>query len=119
MSQPPAPTPVRRPAEPMARGSKVFYAVLIILGILVLSYVVYAEFQASRLQARYFSGVARDMKFAVESGPSESVRFPQAGPFDQRLGYSELPAFIKRLQAKGYEIDSQARVTHKLASLVE
>jgi membrane peptidoglycan carboxypeptidase len=119
MSQPPAPTPVRRTAQPSARGSKVFYAVLIVLGILVLSYAVYGEFQASRLQARYFSGLARDMKFVVEPGASASIRYPQAGPYDQRLGYSELPVFLKRLQAKGYEVDSQARVTHKLASLIE
>jgi membrane peptidoglycan carboxypeptidase len=119
MSQPHAPTPVRRPAQQSARGSKVFYAVLIVLGILVLSYAVYAELQASRLQARYFSSLARDMKFVVEPGTSESIRFPQAGPFDQRLGYSELPNFLRRLQAKGYEIESQARVTHKLASHIE
>ncbi len=119
MPQSPAPTPVRRPAQPPARGSKVFYAVLIVLGILVVSYAGYSEFQASRLQARYFSGLARDMKFVVEPGASASIRYPQSGPYDQRLGYSELPAFLKRLQAKGYEIDSQARVTHKLSSLIE
>src|SRR3954468_13581589 len=119
MPQSPAPTPVRRTVQPPARGSKVFYAVLIVLGILVLTYAAYAEFQASRLQARYFSSLARDMKFVVEPGTSASIRFPQAGPYDQRLGYSELPNFLKRLQAKGYEIDSQARVTHKLASLIE
>jgi membrane peptidoglycan carboxypeptidase len=119
MSQPPAPKQVRRPAPPPARGSKLFYAVLITLGILVVSYGAYNEFQASRLQARYFSGVARDMKFAVEPGASASIRFPQPGPYDQRLGYSEMPVFLKRLQAKGYEIESQARVTHKLGNLIE
>lgn len=119
MPQPHAPTQVRRPAPPPTRGSKLFYAVLIVLGILVLGYAAYSEFQASRLQARYFSGVARDMKFAVEPGPSTSIRFPQSGPYDQRLGYSELPVLLKRLQAKGYEIDSQARVTHKLGNLIE
>jgi membrane peptidoglycan carboxypeptidase len=119
MSLPHAPTPVTRPEPSPARGSKVFYAVLIVLGTLVLSYAAYTEFQASRLQARYFSGVARDMKFAVEPGPSASIRFPQTGPYDQRLGYSELPNFLKRLQAKGYEIESQARVTHRLGHLIE
>jgi membrane peptidoglycan carboxypeptidase len=117
--QPTAPTPVRRPAPPPARGSRLFYAVLIVLGILVVAYAAYSEFQASRLQARYFSGIARDMKFVVEPGASASIRFPQSGPYDQRLGYSELPAFLKRLQAKGYEIDSQARVTNKLGNLIE
>ncbi len=122
---PPAPPPLRRAGTPSARppspprGSKVLYAFLIVLGILVLSFTAYSEFQASRLQARYFAGVARDMKFVVQPGPSTSIRFPQAGPYDQRLGYSELPAFIKRLQAKGFEIESQARVTHQLADLIQ
>ena len=119
MSQPHAPTPVRRPAPPSAPGSKIFYAVLILLGTLVLGYAAYSEFQASRLQARYFSGITRDMKFGVEPGPSTSIRFPRPGPYDQRLGYSELPVLLKRLQARGYEIDSQARVSHQLVNLIE
>ncbi|HEX2828863.1 MAG TPA: transglycosylase domain-containing protein [Burkholderiales bacterium] len=115
-----APSPAAKPpAQPPARGSKLFYWVLIVLAFLVFGYAVYSEFQASRLQARYFSGLARDMKFVVEPGASASIRFPQHGPYDQRLGYSEMPGFIKRLTAKGYEIDAQARVTHKLAHLIE
>jgi membrane peptidoglycan carboxypeptidase len=112
-----APAPKARPAPP--RGSKLFYAVLVVLGVLILCYAAYSEFQASRLQARYFSGIARDMKFVVEPGPSSSIRFPQTGPYDQRLGYSELPNLLKRLQAKGFEIESQARVTYKLGKLLE
>jgi membrane peptidoglycan carboxypeptidase len=117
MSAPHAPTPMARPES--SPRSRLFYAVLIVLGILVVCYAAYLEFQASRLQARYFSGLARDMKFAVEPGPSASIRFPQTGPYDQRLGYSELPNFLKRLTAKGYQIESQARVTHQLASLIQ
>lgn len=113
-----APVQVRQPAPP-PRESKLFFVFLIVLGILVLSYAAYSELQASRLQARYFSGLARDMKFGVEAGPSASIRFPRTGPYDHRLGYSELPTFLKRLQAKGYEVDSQARVTRQLGNLIE
>ena len=111
---------LRRPAPPLPpRGSRFFPALLIVLAIAVLAFAAYSELQASRLQARYFSSLARDMKFAVEPGASTSVRFPEAGPFDHRLGYSDLPVFLKRLQSKGYEVDSQVRVSHKLASLIE
>ena len=118
-----APTPEGRsetppPASP--RGSRrAFYVVLLLLAVVVIAFAAYSEFQASRLQAHYFSGIAREMKFTVEPGPSTSVRFPQAGPYDQRLGYSELPQFIKRLQSRGYEIEAQARVTPQLGDLIE
>ncbi len=119
MLQPHVRAPLRRPAPHPPGGSKFLYAVLIVLGVLVLAFATYSEFQASSLQARYFSSLARDMRFSVKPGPSASVRFPQAGPFNHRLGYIELPVFLKRLQAKGYEIGSQARVTHKLVNLIE
>src|SRR5690349_7761718 len=121
VTNPPAPDesgPESSP-PPSRRGPKLSYAVLFTAAILVTGYTGYTEFQASRLQARYFSGLARDMKFGVEAGPTTSVRFPQPGPYDQRLGYSEMPEFMKRLQAKGYEVDAQARVTPQLASLIQ
>ena len=76
------------------------------------------ETQSSNLQARYFSGIASDVKFWVEPGASPAIRFPQNGPYDHRLGYSELPAFLTRLQAKGYSIEKQARHSHALLDIV-
>jgi membrane peptidoglycan carboxypeptidase len=101
------------------RESRVLYSVVVVLGILVFSFVAYSELETSRLQAHYFSSIARDMKFAVQPGASTSIRYPQAGPYDQRLGYSQLPSFIKQLTAKGYEIEAQARVTPQLGDLIE
>ncbi|MGZ8228277.1 MAG: transglycosylase domain-containing protein [Burkholderiales bacterium] len=105
-----APTPGR---------TRIFNGLLIVLGFSALSYAVYTEFESSRLQARYFSSLARDMQYVLEPGPSASVRFPHSGPYDHRLGYSELPLYLKRLQAKGYEIDAQARVTRALGDFIE
>ncbi|HUP95251.1 MAG TPA: transglycosylase domain-containing protein [Burkholderiales bacterium] len=121
MPQPDAPDQVRRAAPPSSppRSSRLLYSVLIVLGSLVLGYAIYAEIQASRLQARYFSGIAHHMQFKVGPGPSSSIRFPHGGPYDQRLGYSELPLYLKRLQAKGFEIDAQARVTFQLGNLIQ
>ncbi len=120
MPQHRAPNTVRRvPASPPpARRSKVFYVVLLFAGLAALSLTTYLELKTSRLQAAYFAGIARDMKFAVQAGPSASIQYPQAGPYDQRLGYSELPAYIERLRRKGYEIDAQARITHQLGDLI-
>ncbi len=99
--------------------SKLLNASLILIGFALLAFAVYTELNSSRLQARYFSGLAHDMKFVVEPGPSASIRFPQDGPYDHRLGYSEMPRFLERLQARGFEIDAQARLTRPLADLIE
>ncbi|HJU18670.1 MAG TPA: transglycosylase domain-containing protein [Stellaceae bacterium] len=49
------------------------------------------------------------MKYWVEPGPADTIRFPQPGPYDVRLGYAELPAIIQSLQAHHFEIVRQAR----------
>ena len=59
------------------------------------------------------------MKFVLEPGPSASIRFPHDGPYDHRLGYSEMPRFLERLQTRGFEIEAQARVTRQLGDLIE
>jgi membrane peptidoglycan carboxypeptidase len=104
---------------PSARRSKLLNAFLILAGLALLAFAVYTEVNSSRLQARYFSGLAQEMKFVLEPGPSASVRFPRDGPYDHRLGYSEMPRFLERLQTKGFEIDAQARVTRQLGDLIE
>lgn len=125
MPQPHAPGTIKRPTAPAPQqprpvpGSRLFYSLVIAVGLVVFSFVAYSEIEASRLQAHYFSSIARDMKFAVQPGASTSIRYPQPAPYDQRLGYSQLPSFIKQLTAKGYEIEAQARLTPQLADLIE
>jgi len=63
---------------------------LILVGVLVW------ELMSSDLQARYLAKTAAKMTWKVQSGPSERLRFPQDGPYDQRLGYSKLPEYVER-----------------------
>jgi hypothetical protein len=37
---------------------------------------------------------AAGMRFTVQPGPSEDIRFSRSGPYDERLGYAQLPSFI-------------------------
>ena len=67
------------------------------------------ELSTSTLQAYLLAGFAKDLRFHFEPGPSPAVRFPQSGPFDERLGYSRMPGFIDGLQSHGYTISEQAR----------
>lgn len=67
------------------------------------------EVRSSRWQAELFSRLAKQTQFRVEPGPSDAIRFPGHGPFDQRLGYAALPRFTARATADGFEVAAQAR----------
>jgi len=43
------------------------------------------EIRTSYLQSRLLSRWAADMKFTLQAGPSEEIRFPKSGPYDERL----------------------------------
>jgi membrane peptidoglycan carboxypeptidase len=78
---------------------------LILVGVLVW------ELMSSDLQARYLAKTAAKMTWKVQSGPSDRIRFPQGGPYDQRLGYSKLPEYADRLAVKGWDVERQARIS--------
>ena len=60
------------------------------LAVLLLSH----EARTSRWQAWALERYAAPMAFEVAPGPSEHIRFPKHGPFDERLGYTRIPAFL-------------------------
>jgi membrane peptidoglycan carboxypeptidase len=59
------------------------------------------------------------MSFSARPGPSETVRFPTGGPFDERLGYAELPNFIAALHADDFVVDRQAQWSNTLRRFVD
>ncbi|MBM3242281.1 glycosyl transferase family 51 [Candidatus Poribacteria bacterium] len=88
-------------------------SILLLLLVPVVIFLTY-ELRTSRFQSRYLVGLAKKLNFWMEPGPSPAIRFPQSGPYDERLGYSRLPAFIDRLTTKGYKIEAQARFSPSL-----
>lgn len=80
---------------------------------------IWYEARTSWLQARWLPGYARSLPFGVEEGPSDSIRFPQQGPFDQRLGYVRLPTLLNKLQANGFYIERQAEFSAPLLAYVD
>jgi len=80
----------------------------------------YWEMQTSSLQSKPFAWLAKGLQYSVESGPSPSIRFPEGGPYDQRLGYSRLPQVLQRLSADGqFQIESQARPSAMMQRVTE
>ncbi|HYZ25470.1 MAG TPA: transglycosylase domain-containing protein, partial [Geminicoccaceae bacterium] len=77
------------------------------------------EFKTSWVQADLLSGMARGLTFSVEPGPSDAIRFPSAGPYDERLGYVDLPGFVDRLGARGFTVGSQARLSARHRAAID
>ena len=77
------------------------------------------EVRTSYLQSRLLSRWAAEMKFTVQPGPSEEIRFPKWGPYDERLGYAHLPSFIEALSARHFVVAEQARWSPSLERFVD
>ena len=80
-----------------------FHIRRIVAGVLVLSAVAVAllladEVRTSRQQAEWLSARTRDLHYQLGPGPSDAIRFAGNGPYDQRLGYHQLPQLIDRLK---------------------
>ncbi|MGB4101968.1 MAG: transglycosylase domain-containing protein [Alphaproteobacteria bacterium] len=85
---------------------------------LATGYALYWEIKISFLQARYLSRYAAHMTYTLEPGTNPELQFPEEGPYNQRLGYSYLPSFIKALQSDGFEVSSQARMSPTMHNFV-
>jgi hypothetical protein len=121
MNRPLARLPLRYIAT-MSPGSRWKWLTFVALAALVglLAYFVSLEMQTSRLQARYFTRIGRQVSFSVQPGASKDIRFPSpGGPYDWRLGYARMPDFEARLRDRGYVITSQARDSSMMMSLAD
>ena len=92
---------------------------VVVVVIAATAYFVSDEAQTSRLQAHYLSGLAKGLTYKVEPGPSNALSFPQPGPYDDRLGYSHIPDFVKRLGVQGYQVSAQARMSGDLLRVTD
>lgn len=72
------------------------------------------EFRYAWFQSQWISDYASRLQYQLDEGESEAIRFPQAGPFNQRLGYSLIPDLQPRLQQQGYGVSRQVRFSSEL-----
>jgi membrane peptidoglycan carboxypeptidase len=77
------------------------------------------ELREGRLQARIVSAIAEDLDYTVGLGASDRIRFPQAGPYDTRMGYTALPDFTDRLTEDGAVVRAQARWSSRMLQLTD
>ncbi|WP_307172334.1 transglycosylase domain-containing protein [Massilia sp. 9096] len=116
-----SPPPSEPPAKPRPRWRKLKRSLLVLflLAVAAGSGLAVYESRTSTLQARFFADLAQKLRYRVEAGPSDAIRFPQASPYDDRLGYSNLPNYLAKLKQRDYEIVSQARMSPKMLELAD
>jgi membrane peptidoglycan carboxypeptidase len=101
------------------RIRRLWVGTLVVVTLLVGAAIAAYELIASPLQAMFLAGYGKRLTYQTASGPSDSIRFPGAGPYDIRLGYVGLPEFSKRLTERGFAVTSQARISGEMAQLAD
>ena len=75
------------------------------------------ELETSRFQALLLSRLASGLAFSAETGAAAALPDVSDGPYDQRLGYTRLPSWVRSLAKRGFEVDRQARSSWLLRAL--
>ncbi len=107
-----APLPATPPVAPQRRKPHWLWRVIRTLLLLCLIIVILAivfEMRTSWLQSHLLPTLAQSMRWQVKTGPSDAIRYADAGPYDQRLGYHGLGERLQRLTDRGYSIRQQSR----------
>lgn len=113
-------TPDTKPDKPTLPGTKILrglgwpLAGLLVTVLIATGLLVADEIETSRLQAYHLARYAAQLDYRLVDGSSDAIRFPAHGPFDQRMGYSELPQIAARLGEHGFRLSRQARFSEPL-----
>ncbi|MHC8345846.1 transglycosylase domain-containing protein [Pseudomonas sp. RT6P73] len=108
-----APIPEKPSSSRTTHGWGAFWLLLVII-LIVLGLAAAKEMRTSKFQSREASKFAASLSYEMKPGPSDAIRYPGAGPFDLRLGYSSMGEFLPRLIKRDYVIASQTRFSQKL-----
>lgn len=79
---------------------------------------IFFEIRTSTLEAWLLARLSRKLSYEIGPGPSPRVVFPQAGPYDERHGYAQIPQFESRLLEHHFRIVEQARISPALSRLM-
>ncbi len=114
-------TPESQPAPPKRRWRKVkrTFLVLLLLAVAGAAGLAVYESRTSALEAHFFAGLTKKLNYRMGKGPSDAIRFPQASPYDERLGYSNLPNYLAKLKTRDYVVAEQARMSPKMLELAD
>jgi len=99
-------------------GWKAFWLLVLII-LIALGLAAVREMRTSKFQSREASKYAATLSYELKPGPSDAIRYPGAGPFDLRLGYSALGEFLPRLIKRDYVVAAQTRFSQPLMDYID
>jgi membrane peptidoglycan carboxypeptidase len=99
---------------PRRRRGRWVWVALLALAVALLAA---AEAATSWVQSRIGARIGQELTWSLEGGASPHIAFPRHGPYDARLGYTHLPQGIRRLEARGFEVSAQVRMSPGLIAL--
>nr|WP_315417528.1 transglycosylase domain-containing protein [uncultured Pseudomonas sp.] len=106
----------RRPRRPAYRWRLVW--LLLVIGLIAAGFAAQREMRTAHWQARELSRLAGTLGYTLQAGASDAIVYPGDGPFDKRLGYSDLDQFLPRLLKRNYQVQSQVRFSAPLMTYV-
>jgi membrane peptidoglycan carboxypeptidase len=78
----------------------------------------FIEIHTSLIQSWLFTRTNKQLSYQISPGRSWSIAFPRSAPFDDRRGYSKLPALRPRIEAQGYRITQQVHQSEAMINLI-
>lgn len=85
----------------------------------MLASLAYWELKTGHFQALVFAEVTQGVDYSVRTGPSPETYYPENGPYDERLGYTQIPEVTDRLTSDGWHVAEQARISERFRKIVE
>jgi membrane peptidoglycan carboxypeptidase len=77
------------------------------------------ELASSEWQARFLARLGSELHYQLEPGSATPLPAPASGPYDERLGYSQMAAFAERLGQRGFVLTEQARPSPRLVAMTD
>lgn len=72
------------------------------------------EMHTAHYSAKHITEYAKTLTYQLQAAPAQQVVYPDAGPFDERHGYTKLPVLLPRLLERGFKITAQAEFSPAL-----
>ena len=98
-------TPYAAPPKPPVR----YLRWLLVIFVLTLALAAYQESRLHFYQSTFWHWLAQKLSYRIENGASAQISFPNAGPFDKRYGYHQLPLWQTHLIQNGFNLSAQSR----------